>query len=140
MPAPQNGDLFINWHSGGRLVFGGGKGDPQFLVDTNGNLWAKGTKSAIVQAGEFGKRTLYAVEAPDVRFSDEGAARLKDGVARVPPAGDPSLYVAEVGKDYFVVKAREGDPNVAFAWRLSAHRKGYGGVRLEEVERVESTN
>ncbi|OGO42020.1 MAG: hypothetical protein A2Z04_00400 [Chloroflexi bacterium RBG_16_57_9] len=158
MPAPQNGDLFINWHSGGRLVFGGGKGDPQFLVDTNGNLWAKGTKSAIVQAGEFGKRTLYAVEAPDVRFSDEGAARLKDGVARVTldpvfletiegeylvhvtPYGDASLYVAEVGKDYFVVKAREGDPNVAFAWRLSAHRKGYGGVRLEEVERVESTN
>lgn len=32
-----------------------------------------------------------------------------------------------------VVKARDGDPNVAFAWRLSAHRKGYAGVRLEEA-------
>ncbi|MCZ7572716.1 MAG: hypothetical protein M5U01_29520 [Ardenticatenaceae bacterium] len=45
-----------------------------------------------------------------------------------------SLYVAEVGKDAFVVKTREGDVNVAFAWRLSARRKGYAGVRLERVE------
>ncbi len=36
--------------------------------------------------------------------------------------------------DYFVVKAWEGDPDVAFAWRLSAIRKGYAGVRLEKVE------
>jgi hypothetical protein len=48
--------------------------------------------------------------------------------------GNASLYVAEVGKDYFVVKTRDGDPNVAFAWRLSAYRKGYAGVRLEQVK------
>jgi len=42
--------------------------------------------------------------------------------------------VAEVGKDYFVIRAREGDPNIAFAWRLSATRKGYAGVRLEEAD------
>jgi hypothetical protein len=42
--------------------------------------------------------------------------------------------VAEIGQGYFVVKARAGDPDVAFAWRLSATRKGYAGVRLEEVE------
>ncbi len=52
----------------------------------------------------------------------------------VTPYGDASLYVAEVGRDYFVVKARDGDPNVAFAWRLSAIRKGYAGVRLERVD------
>jgi len=49
------------------------------------------------------------------------------------PYGDASFYVAEVGEDYFVVKARAGDADVAFAWRLSATRKGYAGVRLEEV-------
>jgi len=41
--------------------------------------------------------------------------------------------VAEIGKDYFVVRAREGNDDVAFAWMLTAARKGYGGVRLEEV-------
>ncbi|OGO40097.1 MAG: hypothetical protein A2Z04_03595 [Chloroflexi bacterium RBG_16_57_9] len=55
-------------------------------------------------------------------------------LVHITPYGDASLYVAEVINDYFVVKARNGEPNVAFAWRLSAHRKGYGGVRLEEVK------
>ena len=55
-------------------------------------------------------------------------------LVHVTPYGDASLYMAEVGRDYFVVKAREGDPNVAFAWRLSAIRKGYAGIRLEEVK------
>jgi hypothetical protein len=45
--------------------------------------------------------------------------------------------VAEIGQGYFVVKARAGDPDVAFAWRLSATRKGYAGVRLEEVGDVD---
>lgn len=49
------------------------------------------------------------------------------------PYGNASLYVAEIGVDYFVVKAREGDSSIAFAWRLSAFRKGYSDVRLEEV-------
>jgi len=31
----------------------------------------------------------------------------------------------------------EGDPNIAFAWRLSATRKGYADVRLEEMETVD---
>ena len=49
----------------------------------------------------------------------------------VTPYGAASLYVAEIGRDYFVVKARAGDADVAFAWRLSATHKGYAGVRLE---------
>ncbi len=47
----------------------------------------------------------------------------------VTPYGDASLYVAEIGADYFVVKARDGSPDVSFAWMLTAARKGYGGVR-----------
>jgi hypothetical protein len=42
--------------------------------------------------------------------------------------------VAEIGRKYFVVRARDGNANAAFAWRLSATRKGYAGVRLEEVK------
>jgi hypothetical protein len=122
-------------------------------VTINGNFQVSGgTKSAVIHTAHHGQRKLYAAESPEVRFFDEGLARLKDGIARVTldpvfletiegdylvhvtPYGNASLYVAEIGKDYFVVKARDGDPNVAFAWRLSAHRKGYGGVRLEQVE------
>jgi hypothetical protein len=51
----------------------------------------------------------------------------------VTPYGDARLYVNEIGRDYFVVRVRESDPDVAFAWRLSAHRKGYDGIRLEDV-------
>ncbi len=124
---------------------------PIFRVDVNGNVLAAGSKSAVIKAGEFGQRKLYTAEFPEVCFFDEGPARLQDGIARVEvdpifletiegdylvhvtPYGDVSLYVAEVGRNYFVVKARDGDPNVAFAWRLSAIRRGYAGVRLEEV-------
>jgi hypothetical protein len=51
----------------------------------------------------------------------------------VTPYGDASLYVTEIGRDYFVVRVREGDPDVSFAWRLSAHRKGCDEIRLEDV-------
>jgi len=125
---------------------------PVAMIQANGNFWASGTKAALAQTDSFGQRKLYAAEAPEVRFFDEGLARLRGGLARVgldpifletiegdylihvTPYGDASLYVAEVGQDYFVVKARDGDPNAAFAWRLSATRKGYAGVRLEEVK------
>ena len=147
-----NGDIYLNWHQGGGLHVGGGDQTAKFTVDANGNLWACGTKSAVVQAGEFGQRKLYAAESPEVRFFDEDLAQLENGVARVDldpifletiegeylvyltPYGDVSLYVAEIGRDYFVVRVREGDPDVAFAWRLSAHRKGYAGVRLEATD------
>jgi len=125
---------------------------PVAWIKANGDFIATGTKSAVVEAAEFGQRKLYAAESPEVRFFDEGLARLKGGVARVAldpvfletiegeylvhvtPYGDAGLYVAEVGRDYFVVKARDGDPNAAFAWRLSATRKGYAGVRLEQID------
>ena len=55
----------------------------------------------------------------------------------VTPCGNVNGYVAEVGRECFVVKARAGDPDVAFAWRLSATRKGYAEVRLEEVKGVD---
>ena len=139
---------------GGRLTIDGNTGN----VSVGKSFSAGGTKSAVVQTVTYGKRKLYAVEAPDVRFSDEGMAHLQSAQARVAlepifletiegdyliqitPYGDASLYVAEIGADYFVVKAREGDPNVSFAWRLSATRKGYAGVRLEEVEKTDLQN
>jgi hypothetical protein len=142
-------DLFIFTDRG--TVHIRGEGNQIEDLDVSGNLSVGGAKSAVVGTPSYGQRKLYAIEAPDVRFSDEGIARLLGGVARVKldpifletiegeylvhvtPYGDASLYMAEVGQGYFVVRARAGDPDVAFAWRLSATRKGYAGVRLEEV-------
>ncbi len=122
------------------------------MLAPNGNWSVIGTKSAIVTTGNYGDRRLYAVESPDVRFSDEGMGRLQTATARIQldpifmetiegeflihltPYSDALLYVSEVGDDYFVVTASQGDPNASFAWRLSATRKGYAGVRLEEVK------
>ena len=55
-----------------------------------------------------------------------------DYLIHVTPYGDASLYVEEIGPGY-LVRGREGDSDVSFTWRMSAHRKGYGGVRMEVV-------
>lgn len=49
------------------------------------------------------------------------------------PYGAANLYVARVAPDHFVVRSSTGDPNVTFAWRLSAHRKGFADRRLDEM-------
>ncbi len=133
----------------GAVNIGGQNGEKEDL-NVTGNFSANGTKSSVVGTLKFGRRKLYAVEAPDVRFSDEGMAQLHNGSARVEldpifletiegdylvhvtAYGAASLYVAEIGSNYFVVKSLAGDSNVSFAWRISAPRKGYGSVRLEK--------
>jgi hypothetical protein len=124
---------------------------PTSTLHVNGTFTATGTKSATVETPSFGKRKLYAIESANVRFNDEGMAKLNNGQAtikldpvyletiegdlliHVTPYGNASLYVAERGADYFVVKSREGN-DVEFAWQVSAFRKGYSNVRLEKSE------
>jgi hypothetical protein len=125
---------------------------PGAKLHVNGNFQvSNGTKSAVVNPDHHGWRKLYAFEQASNRFADEGKARLVNGLARVnvdpifletiegdflihvTPYGDASLYVAEIGEDYFVIRAGEGRDDVAFAWLLTAARKGYADVRLEAV-------
>lgn len=142
--------LDIDYHNGN--VGMGTDATSSDRLRVEGNFTATGTKAATVETEQYGQRKLYAVEAADVRFSDEGLAHLKQGslkveldpifiatieepyIITVTPYGDAGLYVAEIGHDFFVVKAREGDPEIQFAWRLSAKRKGYSDVRLESVD------
>jgi hypothetical protein len=124
--------------------------NPTSTLYVAGTFTATGTKSATVDTA-FGKRKLFSLEAPEVRFIDEGTARLQNGTAmvildpifvetiegklrvHVTPLGPASLYVAEQGKDYFVVKSIDGS-DVEFNWLVSAYRKGYAGIRLPQEE------
>ncbi len=129
----------------------GGTASATETLKVYGNFTVTGAKAATVETESYGARKLYAVEAADVRFSDEGLAQLRDGTARidldpvfvetieepyvitVTPYGNASLYVAEIGTDHFTVKVRDGDGQIPFAWRLSAKRRGYSDVRLESA-------
>lgn len=42
------------------------------------------------------------------------------------------LYVAQKGKDYFVVKSISGKDVKEFNWLVSAYRKGYSHIRMEK--------
>jgi hypothetical protein len=114
-----------------------------------GNLVVTGSKSAVVETEHYGKRLLYAYEGATSRLVDEGTARLADGVATVPmdplfidsiegdllvpvtPHGRASLYIADSGRDGFVVRLIDDDPAAEFAWLVSGTRKGHAGIRLE---------
>jgi len=109
-------------------------------------------KNAIVQTQNYGTRLTYCMEASTVRFYDEGKDTLVNGEKRidldpifletiegelyiyVTPLGPASLYISEKGTNYFVVKSVQGN-DVEFNWMVSATRKGYAGVRLEEYKK-----
>jgi len=111
-----------------------------------------GTKNAGVRTSD-GAQLLYAEEATEVWFADYGFGQLAGGeaVVQIDPVyaetvnlaeayhvflqayGDADLYVAERGDNYFVVRARTGDPKARFVYRIVAKRLGHEGRRLERA-------
>jgi hypothetical protein len=131
-----------------------GANEMVFSVDENGDMTAKGNKSAVVITEDYGQRKLYAVESPEVWFEDLGAAQLVSGTVTVfiepifaqtvnltetyhvflTPLGDCPLYVAEKTAQTFTVKAMGGQTcSIAFDYRIVAKRAGYETLRLEAV-------
>jgi len=127
---------------------------PASTLTITGNFSATGTKSAVVNTS-YGIRKLYAMESPDVRFYDEGRARLNNGMANIsldpifietiepnyqvyltPKGKTQGIYVDEQAKEYFIVKGNNPSSNVEFSWLISAIRKGYSETRME-LERKE---
>ena len=124
-------------------------------LHVTGTLSAGGSKPARQITPNYGERYLYARESPDVRYVIEGKAQMTNGECRIEldpifleciepnsdttpwlihltPMADVSLYVAEIGANYIVVKESTATSNDAFFWSLSAIRKGYAGVWLEQ--------
>jgi hypothetical protein len=122
-------------------------------VHATGDLLADGTKPAVVQAGDYGRRELYAIESPNVWFEDFGQGQLASGQATVAiepmflstintevtyhvfvtPLGDCNgLYVTNKTATSFEVRELGGGTaDVAFDYRIVAIRKDYEGVRME---------
>ena len=138
--------------SGGNV--GIGTTTPASTLTITGNFSATGTKAAVVNT-TYGIRKLYAMESPDIRFYDEGRARLSNGIANIsldpifietvepeynvhltPEGKTLGIYVDEKAKEYFIVKSYVPSSNIAFTWQISAIRKGYRDVRLD-LERKE---
>jgi len=111
-----------------------------------------GTKNAVVGT-EDGARLLYTEESTEVWFTDYGFGQLEDGltIISIDPIfaqtvnleqpyhvfvqvyGDADVYVSERTAASFEVHLRDGDPGVAFSYRIVAKRVGYEDDRLERA-------
>lgn len=109
-----------------------------------------GSKNAVVRTEE-GARLLYSEESTEVWFTDYGFGQLKDGTAEinidelfaqtvslekpyhvfVQVYGDAEVYVSDRTPTSFVIRLRDGDPEVEFSYRIVAKRLGYEDDRLE---------
>jgi hypothetical protein len=114
-----------------------------------GLIVAGGTKSATVQAAGQ-DRLVYSEEATEVWFADYGFGKLENGTAvvQIDPLfadtvnldagyhvfvqayGDAEISVSERTANQFVVKLRDGAPDVEFSYRLVAKRLGYESARM----------
>ncbi len=123
--------------------------------DGTGDLVCTGSKSAAVPAGGNRMVRLYAVEAAENWFEDAGSAQLANGTSVVsldavfaqtvngeldyhvfltPNADCKGLYVTNKrGNSFEVHELGGGHSNIAFDYRIMAHRKGFERVRLQDV-------
>jgi hypothetical protein len=122
------------------------------------DLVVVGDKNCVEYTDDFGAVKLAARESPDIRYIDEGLGELNNGECRVDldpifmqciepntsdnrwfihvtPYADVSLYISEIGEDYFIVKesGQRASSGMSFAWSLSAVRKNRSMIRFMEV-------
>ena len=146
---------FVLNSSGVILNISNSTGQTNCVFTANGNMYCSGTKSALQDTESHGERLLYAVESPDVRYVDEGRAKLRKGFANIsldpifretiedsynvyltPEGKTKALYVAEKAKDYFIVKDT-ASTNAVFSYIISAYRKGYASKRFDSGSDIE---
>jgi hypothetical protein len=147
----DNTQLYIDYDDNELGVFAviGTPGNCQ--IADGGDLSCTGTKSAIVDVQNESRR-LYAIESPEVWFEDFGEGKLENGTAVVTidplfaetvnlaeyhvfvtPLGECNgLYVTNKTPTGFAVnELGDGTADIAFDYRLVAHRLNYEDKRLE---------
>lgn len=141
------------------LVTRGTHYDGFCIIDVSGNVSCTGSISGGARLNN-GERTVatYAVQAAENWLEDAGSARLSNGSATVAmdatfaqtingaadyhvfltPKGDcKGLYVTnETPEGFEVRELGGGTANIAFDYRILAHRRGYESLRLvDETQR-----
>jgi hypothetical protein len=130
-------------------------GKATFYSDAFGDTVAAGTKSAAVPLASGAMVKVFSTESPEVWFEDYGFGQITGGTGRVTidpsfaqtaslnsyhvfvtPKGDcKGLYVTNETNTGFEVRELGGGlSNVAFDYRIVAHRKGYETVRLPAAQ------
>ena len=155
-PENTSNVLAVGNQGSGWLGYFSGMGKGVYISVPEGNEGlnvASGTKNAVVATND-GARLLYTEESSQVWFTDYGFGKLKNGVAKVwidplfaqtvnlnepyhvfvQSYGDSNLYVTNRTRTGFEVRAREGNSDVEFSYRLVAKRRGYESNRLERAE------
>lgn len=113
-----------------------------------------GTKQAVRQTENYGKKGVYCYETPTPYFGDIGSGEIsEDGKCYIDiedilkemintgiqyyvflqKRGEGNLYVSECRQDYFLVT---GTPGLRFFWELKAKQKGYEYNRYEGEDRM----
>lgn len=128
------------------------RGRGMVMLQGNGDFYATGKKSRLMQTKNYGFRKLYCNEAPTPVFEDFGSAVLAedgrcyvfmDDIFRETIAdgmeyhvflqgyGGKSVSVAERKESFFVAA---GEPGVRFAWRVVAKQGDAENIRMEKLE------
>ncbi len=132
-------------------------------IQLNGDVVVRGdltanSKNNIEETEHYGRRALVVRESPEHRYIDEAIGELSNGecivwldpvflecvepdtihtpwLIQLTSYVNTSVYVEEISRDFFVVKASAGSSvDGKFAWKLSGIRKGYAGRRLDEAK------
>jgi hypothetical protein len=133
-------------------AFFNGDGKDVFDVDTKGDTFAAGSKSAVVPLRNGEMVALFSMESPEVWFEDFGSGRLSGGATIITldpkfiqtvnlslgyhvfltPKGDcKGLFVTGENNSGFEVRELGGGKSsVEFDYRIVAHRNGYETKRL----------
>lgn len=147
---------FMQQDAPGKFALVAGGPTEACTIDTAGALFCPGGTS-VVASIDAGQRqvALYAVQSPQHWFEDFGSGQLTSGAATVTldvtfaetvnasadyhvfltPVGDcRGLYVNKKSANGFEVhELGGGKSNVAFDYRIVAVRRGFEGVRLEDM-------
>ena len=121
----------------------------------DGDLFATGSKYALIDYPDGSHRALYCMEAPEAWFEDFGRASLAHGSAAVAlearfaalvgddeyhvfvtPEGDcKGLYVVSRSRDGFVIRESQGGTSdVAFSYRLAIRRTDIDNERFKSIK------
>ena len=124
-------------------------------IRATGNVY--GAAKLCTEKTSQGTVGLHARESPEHIYVDDGRAELVNGECRIDldpiyleciepeseetpwcihltPKGPFTVYEAEIGDSYFIVRSHELGVNGKFTWKISATRKNKAGVRFTRVD------